>query len=311
MKNIFLSILLAGLLLPAISQSSNLIIFSQEGERFQVVLNGVLQNADAETNVMIQDLIAPSYKVKIIFEDDIPELDKTVYFSNGPAQDTYMIKKNKKGAYVMRPQNTVPIAQAPPPPPTQKIYVYSATPPVASVSVTQTQTTTTTHMDPGTGTNVSVNANMNGMNVNMSINESSTNTHTSTTTTTTTTTAGTGVVVTPSPDVYVIQGYDGYYGCPWPMDDTDFSIAKQSIESKDFSDSKLTLAKQILDNNCLLTRQVGEIVGLFDFEDDKLEVAKYAYGSTLDVGNYYRINNAFEFESTIEELDDYIRSYQR
>lgn len=311
MKKILLSILLAGLLLPVISQNSNLIIFSEEGERFQVVLNGVLQNADAETNVMIQDLIAPSYKVKIIFEDDIPELDKTVYFSNGPAQDTYMIKTNKKGAYVMRPQNTVPIAQAPPPPATQRVYVYSATPPVAAISVTQTHSTTTTHVDPGTGTNVNVNANMSGMNMNVSINESSTNTHMSSTTTTTTTTSGTGVVVAPPPDVYVIQGYDGYYGCPWPMEDSDFAMAKQSIESKDFSDSKVTVAKQILSNNCLLTRQVSEMVRLFDFEDDRLEIAKYAYGSTLDVGNYFLVNDAFEFESTIEELDEYVRAYQR
>ncbi len=311
MKNIILSLILAGLLIPAIAQRSNLIIFSENGERFQVVLNGVLQNADAETNVLISNLIAPSYKLKIIFQDEIADLDKTIYFQNGSSQDTYALKTNKKGEYVLRFQNSVPIAQAPPPPPAQIVHVYSTTPPVAAVAVTTTQTTTTTQVSgPGTGTDVNVNANMNGINMNVNISE--TNTNTQMTSTSTTTTVSSGVVGTTSTEaVYVLPGYDGYYGCPYPMNDHDFQMAKNSIESKDFSDSKLTLAKQVLSSNCLLTGQVYELVSLFDFEDDKLEVAKYAYGSTLDVGNYFRVNDAFEFESTIEELDEYIAGYRR
>ena len=117
MKKVFLSLLLAGLFFPALAQKSNLIVFSENGESFQVVLNGILQNAEPETNVLISDLIAPTYKVKIIFEAGIPDLDKTVYFQNGSSQDTYMIKENRKGEYVLRFQNSVPISQAPPPPP--------------------------------------------------------------------------------------------------------------------------------------------------------------------------------------------------
>jgi len=288
-----------------LAQNSNMIIFSENGERFQVVLNGVLQNADPETNVLITGLNAPSYKLKVLFENEISDLDKSIYFQEGSAQYTYALKKNRKGEYVLRFQNSVPLAQAPPPPATQIVHVYSATPP--STSVTVTQTTTTSHVDPGTGTHVHVDANMNGMNVNMSINE----TNTSSTTTTTTTTSSSSISNTGSEVVYVLPGYDGYYGCPYPMADPDFEMAKRSIESKDFSDSKLRVAKQVLDVNCLLCSQVYQIVGLFDFEDDKLEIAKYAYGSTLDIGNYFRINDAFEFESSIEELDEYILGYRR
>jgi hypothetical protein len=54
-----------------------------------------------------------------------------------------------------------------------------------------------------------------------------------------------------------------------------------------------------------------QIAGISDFEEDKLEIAKYAYGSTLDVGNYFRVNDAFDFESTIEELDTYIINFRR
>jgi hypothetical protein len=151
-----------------------------------------------------------------------------------------------------------------------------------------------------------MNANVNGVSMNVDISETSTS---STTTTTTTTTSTAGIAA--DEVVYVLPGYNGYYGCPYPMDDADFQMAKRSIESKSFSDSKLTLAKQVLDANCLLTSQVYQVVSLFDFEEDKLEIAKYAYGSTLDVGNYFRINDAFDFESSIEELDEYISGYRR
>ncbi len=302
MKKIILFIVMAGFISPVFAQQSSLIVFSENGERFQVVLNGILQNTEPETNVMITDLIAPSYKLKILFEDNIPDLDKTVYFQESNTQYTYVLKQNKKGEYVIRFQNSVPIAQALPPAPNQIVHVYSVTPP--ATTITHTQTTTTTNVSPGVGTNVNVNTNMNGVNINMNINE------TNVSSTSTTTTISTGTVHSGGQTSYVLPGYDGYYGCPYPISDQDFQMAKRSIESKDFSDSKVLIAKQVLDANCVLTSQVYQIVELFDFEDDRLEIAKYAYGSTLDVGNYFRINDAFDFESTIEELDTYIINYR-
>ena len=42
-------------------------------------------------------------------------------------------------------------------------------------------------------------------------------------------------------------------------------------------------------------------------ESTKLEFAKYAYKRTYDIENYYKVNDAFTFESSIEELDAYIQ----
>ena len=86
---------------------------------------------------------------------------------------------------------------------------------------------------------------------------------------------------------------------------------KSSINSKTFEESKMTIAKQILNNNCLLSGQVREIMLLFTFEDSRLDFAKYAYGRTYDIGNYYKVNDAFTFESSIEDLDSYISSFRR
>ncbi|HNQ83646.1 MAG TPA: DUF4476 domain-containing protein, partial [Bacteroidales bacterium] len=58
----------------------------------------------------------------------------------------------------------------------------------------------------------------------------------------------------------------------------------------------------------MLCIQVKEIMKLFSFEESRLEFAKYAYGYTYDLSNFYIVNDAFSFESSIDELNKYIRS---
>ncbi len=286
------------------AQNSNMTLFSENGERFSVILNGILQNASPETNVQITGLPAPSYKVKIIFENqEIPDLDKTIYFQGSGVEATYRLIQNRKGKYVLRFFNEVPLAQAPIRRPEERTYIYTTTPAVAT-SVTQTTSTTFTGVQP-TGDHVSVDVNMAGIQMNMDVNVNDQSQSYSETTTTTTT------VYQEQQTNYVLPAYDGPYGCPRPMSEIDFADAKRIIASKDFSDSKMTMAKQIIDVNCLLSKQVKELMSLFDYEDDKLEIAKYAYGSTLDYRNYYKVNNAFEYEMSIEELDEYIQGFRR
>lgn len=107
---------------------------------------------------------------------------------------------------------------------------------------------------------------------------------------------------TPSP----VPGYNGPVGCYRPMDEMAFQKAKETIKSKAFEDSKLTIAKQIASNNCLLARQVKEIMQLFSYETTRLEFAKFAYRYTYDIGNYYLVNDAFQYESSIEELNRFL-----
>lgn len=298
---------------------SNLIFFTEQGETFQVVLNGVLQNSKPETNVKVTDLPAPNYKAKIIFANSNLQLDKNLMFNQG-TETTFCIKKNNKGEYVIRYMNEVPVAQALPPAPNQTVYVYSTTPPPPPGAVTQTTTTTTTTngTNPnGTSVGVSINDPNMGVNFNMNVGGATMNTATSTTysTTTTTTTNGGYVNNTPPPvtnnNVYVMPGYNGPVGCPWPMSAQDFQEVKNSIASKSFDDSKLTIAKQVISSNCLLCSQVKEIMLLFTFENTRLDLAKYSYGYTYDIGNYYKLNDAFTFESSIDELNQYINGYKR
>lgn len=110
------------------------------------------------------------------------------------------------------------------------------------------------------------------------------------------------VPVPPNP----LPGYSGPIGCDWPMDAAEFQNAKTSISSKTFASSRMTLAKQVTGANCLLVSQVREIMDLFTFETDKLEYVKFAYNYTYDIGNYYRINDGFTFESSISDLNKFL-----
>lgn len=320
-------ILILLVLVPVLSkaQINHAILFTENGERFQVILNGVLQNQNPETNVKMTGLNAPNYKCRVLFADSkLGYVDFTLYFEEMGIEKTINIKQNKKGEYVTRFVSSVPVAQAPLPAPTQTVVVYSATPPPpapAATSTTTIQTTQTTSggssaprgegisinmsvYDGEEGGSISINASGSGMGMNVNDHHtSSTSTHSVTTTTTTT---STNTPPPPPANVVYVSGYNGPVGCPLPMAAGDFQAMKESIQSKDFESTRLTLAKQVLQNNCLTSAQVREVLALFDFENSRLDYAKYAYGRTYDIGNYFKVNDAFEFESSVEELNNFI-----
>lgn len=109
-------------------------------------------------------------------------------------------------------------------------------------------------------------------------------------------------------------GYDNTGYVPMPvvpayigMHPQSFAMLKATIESKSFESSKLQIAKQALTGNTFSSAQVTELLMLFDFESTKLEFAKHAYHKVADKQNFYLVNNAFSFASSIDELNQYIK----
>lgn len=321
MKQVFTLIIL--LFLSQFSnaqQNTNLVFFSEQGQQFYIILNGIQQNANPETNVRVTNLIQPYYKVKVKFADGTtPDIDKTLNFNAG-TETTYAIRSSNKGEIVLRWMSEVPIAQAPRPIAGQNVIVYHDTPP--ATTVTQTTVISNTTTNPGTSDQMNVGINVNdpttgGANINMNINvnETGMNTQTQSTTTTystTTTTSGNTGTVGTVQNGYVMPGYNGNVGCNgYPMSESRFNEVVKSIEAKSFDDSKLTMAKQVINTNCMTSAQVKRLMLLFSFEDTRLDLAKYAYGYTYDIGNYYQLNDAFTFESSIDELNAYTSGFTR
>ncbi|MEO1051942.1 MAG: DUF4476 domain-containing protein [Bacteroidota bacterium] len=95
-------------------------------------------------------------------------------------------------------------------------------------------------------------------------------------------------------------------GC-YAMSNADFSTAMESISSKSFAEEKMTVAKQVLRSNCMTVDQIKEVIGIFTYEDDKLEFAKVAYPKAVDKSNYYQVNDTFTYSETIEQLDAFLK----
>jgi Domain of unknown function (DUF4476) len=91
------------------------------------------------------------------------------------------------------------------------------------------------------------------------------------------------------------------------MSEREFSNVKDQIRKEWFENNRLISVKFIIDKNNFTTAQVKDLMLLFTFENNRLEVAKYAYCKTMDQKNYYRLNDVLTFSSSKEELSCYLR----
>ena len=107
-------------------------------------------------------------------------------------------------------------------------------------------------------------------------------------------------VVPPVPPVPVI---------PYAMNPQDYDEAYQLISKESFDSSKLTLAEQVVSTNSMSASQILGICKLFSFESNKLEFAKYAYEYCVDRNKYFLLNEAFTYESSKRELNEFIKKF--
>ena len=92
------------------------------------------------------------------------------------------------------------------------------------------------------------------------------------------------------------------------MNSRDFESVKESLRKEWFENNRLGSTKFIIDKNNFTTLQVRELMLLFTFENNRLEIAKYAYRKTVDKQSYHQVNDAFNFSSSREELMRFIRA---
>jgi archaellum component FlaG (FlaF/FlaG flagellin family) len=64
MKSLFIGCMILFAVTGLSAQTSNAVLFTENGEKFTVILNGLRQNNTPETNVKITGLNAEFYKLK-------------------------------------------------------------------------------------------------------------------------------------------------------------------------------------------------------------------------------------------------------
>lgn len=94
----------------------------------------------------------------------------------------------------------------------------------------------------------------------------------------------------------------------FPIENQSFRQLKESIKNQWFSDGKITVFEQAAAGNYFTTAQVKELIDLYSFSSDRLKVAKLAYTKTLDQENYFLVYDSLEWNSSIQDLSNYIAS---
>ncbi len=90
------------------------------------------------------------------------------------------------------------------------------------------------------------------------------------------------------------------------MKPEDFKDLKSSIGNRNFETSNVDVLKSALQKNYVSSEQLKELLGFFTFESNKLDVAKFAYKRVCDTKNFFKVYDAFGFDSSVEELKNYI-----
>lgn len=104
------------------------------------------------------------------------------------------------------------------------------------------------------------------------------------------------------------NGSNGNYG--QAMNDYDFNQLLGRIRGQWFNNGKMKTAKENIPSYWFNTGQVRQLLQVFSTDSDKLEIAKLTYRYTVDQRNYYSLYDVFSFQSSRDELEQYIRNYR-
>ncbi len=301
-------------------QKVNLVIFAEDGDKFYAYINGIKQNNVAESNVKVTD-VTPNISLRIEFEDKaLPILKQNMALEAG-FEHTAKIKRDMKKQLKLRYFGSVPLNEAPSNGASTVAYHtaetsgnnYNTATTTDNSNTTVTTTTRTSTTNSATNPNsAGVSISMNGTGINMNVTgmdmEGTGNVHSSTSTTVTTTTSSSNSSPKNTTSYTETQSSTGS-GCRAAMTQASFDSMKKSVESKPFSDTKMSTAKIATKNNCVSANQVKEICKLFSMDDDKLTYAKFAYDYCVDKGNYYQVSEVFSFSSTTDELNTFLEKH--
>ena len=296
----------------------NLVIFSEDGDPFYAYVNGVRQNDKPEANVKIAGMTNPNISLRIEFSDKaLPQLKQNMSLDLG-FEHTAKIKRDMKKQLKLRYFGQTPLDNSASANVSTAQY-HTAENPVPDNSqgnttsgntiVTTTSTQVTSTSNPG---NTSININMGGAGISMNMsgmdpNSGSMNSTTSTTVTNSSSGSASNYDNGNNPaNSTASSAGSNHSGCGNPMSAGSFAKMKQSVESKPFSDTKMSTAKVATKNTCMSVGQVKEICKLFNMDEEKLAYAKYAYDYTMDKANYYQVSEVFSFSTTTDEFNTFL-----
>ena len=87
-----------------------------------------------------------------------------------------------------------------------------------------------------------------------------------------------------------------------PMDNNEFGNLLGSLRNEAFESTRLNLAERVIAGNWFTTAQVRQLMDLFDFDSNKLAIAKAARDRITDRTQFYTLADALTFNKNKEAL---------
>jgi hypothetical protein len=91
------------------------------------------------------------------------------------------------------------------------------------------------------------------------------------------------------------------------MQQNQFQDLILQLRNSSFESDKFSIAKQAIRSNFMSADQIGGIMMEFSYESSKVDFAKFAYAYCIDQQNYYQVNSAFSYSSSIQELENFLK----
>jgi hypothetical protein len=281
------------------AQTNDIVVYTEKGEPFTLYVNSVKQNDPPEANVRARNITGDSYTIRVQFADQtIEELTKKYWTEAKNVDITLIVKQNNKGKWVINTHGETPRAYEQP----VVVHHHVVTPPPQEYYETGT---VSMHVNDG-GEHVNVNMNVSGGSINVSASDGyeSANINMSVNT-------GVNVSANVTTTGYVETHHGGHVPppaprCQYATSHYDFTQALNTIQKETFEKTKITLTKQVCQSSCMTAEQLRVVLKAFTFEASRLEIAKFAYDYVFDPEKFYLINDAFEFSSSVDELNRFL-----
>lgn len=272
-------------------QTNELVVFTNESQPFYVIVNGIRQNENPETNVRVTNLNEDFYRLRVIFENnEIPPVDQSVYYDKmGMLYNIEVIFRRNR--YRARFAGSTPLNNAPAPPSSQTQISYQQEGNQANnATPTNTPNNTKPHEPEGThqqeqeetiSTNQGNHGSV-GISWSSSTNSNEENTNNQ------------SVEFSIEAEwEFIMNGTR----CPQPnVNAANLQNFIQRMEAENMFNRE-NMMISFIQNHCMMAQQIADLIGLDYSTVNALNVAKTGYRHTWDTQNYHLVIQAINDEN--------------
>lgn len=110
---------------------------------------------------------------------------------------------------------------------------------------------------------------------------------------------------------YQNGGYqNGGYGNGYTQAISDYEFNNTVKRVRDAWTNRMNIAKDEINRSYFTSMQIRQLLQLFNLDSERLDLAKLAYSKSVDRQNYRQTFDVFSFDSSKNELEQWIRNYR-